>query len=210
MPVRFRDFNRGLVESLFRPFLSGPQGVDMIMTISQGGGTEFEVEQFAGRRRSSGSFAENLGQIAGGTLSAPIEPTGLAAGPEFLETALPTGTIHSALGRTASLPEETEVTEIAAGTSTPVRRPAGPTSGAAGFTGTAAASSGGGFLSNEIFYRTLLLRRSEGATIPVGHLHTPLFGLPGCAGLSDRAVGRARNQIVRTIRRILEATLPTL
>lgn len=209
-PVRFRDFDLGLVESVFRPFLSGPDAVDMIMTISQGVSADFEVEQFAGRRRSSGSFTDNLGQAAGGNLDSPIEPSGLAQGSEFLETHLPASAIRASQGRTAPLPAETEVDEIPAGGTSAINRPAGPTGGAAGFTGRAAAGSGGGFLSNEIFYRTLLLRLGEGATIPVGHLHTPFLGLPSGSRLADTAFVRARNRMVRSIRRILEATLPTL
>lgn len=209
-PVRFRAFNQGLVETVFRPFLTGPDAVDMIMTISQGTSADFEVEQFAGRRRSSGSFADNLGQVGGGTTNAPVEPPGLAAGPEFMETELPHGAIRASLGRTTPLRSETEVDEITAGGTTAVNRSNGPTGGTTGFAGRAVEGSGGGFLSNEIFYRTLLLRRSEGSTIPVGHLHTPFLGLPSGSRLSDRAFTRARTQMVRTIRSILEATLPTL
>src|SRR5690606_21904454 len=142
-------------------------------TISQGGGTEFEVEEHAGRRRTNArGHLDNLG-VRGDTraASAPggggtVVPPGLGGGPEFLATTLP-GAVRGSL-RSSPLPEETEIPEIPAGGSTPRTRPTGgPTPGS-----TAVSGSGGNFLSNEIFYRTRLLRDAEGSTVPMGHLHT--------------------------------------
>ena len=58
--------------------------------------------------------------------------------------------------------------------------------------------SGGGFLSNEVAYRSLLLQQRLGARFPLGHLHTPTV-----RGY-DEAVERA---IVEQIKRILAAAL---
>ncbi|MEM9267205.1 MAG: DUF4157 domain-containing protein, partial [Cyanobacteria bacterium P01_F01_bin.13] len=165
-PVRFADFDQGMVETFFRPFLSGRNAADMVMTISRGGSREFEVEEFAGRRRSSGGFADNLGRTQGSRRS-PVVPPGVGPGPEFLRTTLPTREIRSELGRTSPLRGETRIREIPTGRQRPRRR-SRPTSGSIAVSG-----SGGGFLSNEIFYRTTLLRSQTGSTIPVGHLHTP-------------------------------------
>jgi pyrrolidone-carboxylate peptidase len=202
-PVRYADFNAGMVESVLGDFLAGPGQADMIMTISQGISAFFEVEEWAGRRRSSGA-EENLGLTGGGTTEAPGVAPGLAAGPEFLRTTLPAAAIRSSLGRTTPLPEETKVTEIPAGESAPVTQTGGPTAGSTAVTG-----AGGGFLSNEIFYRASLLRLDMGATIPVGHLHTPLLD-PSETGISSAAFVTARDAIVSQIEQILLATLPTL
>jgi pyrrolidone-carboxylate peptidase len=199
-PVRFADFDAGMVESFFGPYLNGANPVHMIMTISQGGSALFEVEQYAGRRRST-EAPDNLRERDRGTRAVPAVPPGLAAGPEFLETALPTATIRQSLGQTSPLPQETEFEETLPQGATPGARP-NPGS-------TAVAGSGGGYLSNEIFYRTLLLRRQNGATIPVGHLHTPYMD-PASSFSSPAAFRQERDRIVDTVRTILRDVLPTL
>jgi hypothetical protein len=188
------------VESFFRPFL---KSVDMIMTISMGGTGGFEVEEFAGRRRST-EAEDNLRRMGGGTTQTPVVPPGVGPGDEFLPTALPKTEIRGALGRSAPLTEETEVTEIPAGKTTARQQPAGPTRGSVAVEG-----SGGGYLSNEIFYRTALLRKDTGATIPLGHLHTP-FLAAGTTDPSDPKYVQARDDIVATVEKILIATLPAL
>lgn len=193
-PVRYADFDAGIVENTFRPFISGPNVVDMIMTISMGApGSDFEVEEYAGRRRQAG-IDDNLSQAQAG----PSTPAG--SGPEFIHTTLPPSA-RGALGRTAPNTEESEVTEIPAGGTNPVHRPTGPTAGS-----TAVEGSGGGFLSNEIFYRATLLRLQTGSQIPVGHLHTPFL----TPGLSSTAFEALRTSIVTRIEQIVTATLPDL
>ncbi|HYV10297.1 MAG TPA: DUF4157 domain-containing protein [Pyrinomonadaceae bacterium] len=193
-PVRYADFDASVVENVFRPFLSGPNAVDMIMTISMGGiGSNFEVEEYAGRRRQAG-IDDNLSQPQAG----PSTPAG--PGPEFIRGTLPPS-VRQSLGRTQPNTEETEVTEIPAGGSGPVHRPSGPTAGS-----TAVAGSGGGFLSNEIFYRASLLRLQTGSQIPVGHLHTPFL----TPGLSSTAFEALRTSIVNRVEQIVTAALPDL
>jgi hypothetical protein len=208
-PVRFADFDAGLVERFFRPYLARG-GVDMIMTISQGVSPEFEVEEFAGRRRAEGrpgdprDIPENLGQVSGGTEQRPVVPPGLGPGPEFLRTTLPASARRS-LGRTTPNRGESEVREIPRGGTSPVTRPTGgPTAGS-----TAVAGSGSSFLSNEIFYRTSLLRTETRAQIPVGHLHTPILPAPG-GNVTPQQFAAARAAIVTRIEQILTATLPDL
>lgn len=209
-PVRFADFDAGIVENLFRPFIDGTTPVDMIMTISQGG-SAFEVERFAGRRRSLADIPDNSGQVGGGTPTSPAEPPMIAAGPEFLRTTLPAQAIRGALGRTVPLTSETEVDEIPAGGTQPVNLPAGgPTAGS-----TSVEGSGGGFLSNEIFYRTALLRhqnpRDPGQpALPVGHLHVPKLNLPPGTALTSSSFEANRQTVVDTVEAILKAALPTL
>lgn len=202
-PVRFADFDAGLVERFLSPLLNASPPPDLIMTISQGRSQEFEVEQWAGRRRSA-SAPDNLGRPGGGTDLLPFAPPGLGDGPEFIETALPAAALRRALGRDGPLPEETEVTEIPAGAARPVHRAGGPTPGS-----TSVRGSGGGYLSNEIFYRASLLRLQRGLAIPLGHLHTPYLPPPDL-GLSDARFEERRAAIVATIERLLLAILPEL
>jgi pyrrolidone-carboxylate peptidase len=203
-PVRYEDFNAGAVESFFGPYVKGAQHVDMIMTISQGASPLFEVEQYAGRNRSS-EAPDNLGQTGGGTPTSPAAPPGLARGDQFLPTHLPAPEMRGALGTTDPLVEETEVREIPRGETAPVDRPTeGPTPGSTAVTG-----SGGGYLSNEIFYRTSLLRVSSKSQVPLGHLHTP-YMRPASEYDSRSEFARVRDEIVSTVRRILEAVLPRL
>lgn len=196
-PVRFADFDAGLIERVIRPYLSGSQAVNMLMTISMGApGDDFEVEEHAGRRRSGG-FPDNADDTSVG------EPSGLASGPEFLRTSLPSSARRQ-LGRTAPNVPERRITEIRPGETTARTSDTGPSPGSRSVQG-----SGGGYLSNEIFYRVALMRRTDGSSVPVGHLHTP-FLTPSTNGLADPAFVALRRSIVDRVRSILEATLPDL
>ena len=103
--------------------------------------------------------------------------------------------------RPRPITEETEVVEIPEHGTRPVHRPSGPTARS-----TAVEGSGGGFLSNEIFYRATLLRLQTGSHIPVGHLHTPFL----TPGLSSAAFEALRTSIVNRIEQIITVTLPSL
>ncbi|MXW54720.1 MAG: hypothetical protein F4X44_05020 [Gammaproteobacteria bacterium] len=156
-PVRYDDFDAGIVESSFKPvFLSS---VRLVLTISMGR-DRFDLERFPGRRRSS-SAPDNRGRIG------PVDnkPTPCMDGPEFLEFSLPATSMSMEKGdwkvvdnRHVSTEENgdfdaTSLVEI---------------------TGqTAVNGSGGGFLSNEIAYRTLLLQAKLNRQFPLGHLHVP-------------------------------------
>ena len=139
-----------------------------------------------------------MDQTSGGTRDNPVEAPGLASGPEFIETTLPASSMRSSLGRSDALPGEREFTEIRPGQTRPVLSHGEPTPGARAVRG-----SGGGYLSNEIFYRVSLLRHQSGLTIPVGHLHTP--ALPPESLASD--FDAQRDAIVARIRELLIATL---
>jgi len=147
----------------------------MIMTISQGG-KRFDIEQSAGRRRSTDSFADNEGVLSGGSPRNPIEPRGIASGPEFLQTGLP----HRVLTRVRGVVLNRNGRRVDTAT------------------GRAISGTGGGFLSNEIFYRTRLLQtNTSGAPpIPLGHLHVPF--------------NQTRQQIISKVREILQAALPSI
>jgi pyrrolidone-carboxylate peptidase len=184
-PVRFADFDAGAVESFFQPYLTGKTPVDMIVTISQGGSKDFEVEKFAGRRRST-EATDNLGVLSGGTPSSPLVPKGVGAGSEFLETSLPSKEMLGGSGKAKVVFDKTK-TQLPGGE--------------------AVEGSGGGYLSNEIFYRTALLRSDSGSTVPYGHLHTPFLSPPG---KSASAYATARDAMVSQVREILKAALPAI
>jgi pyrrolidone-carboxylate peptidase len=200
-PVRYADFDAGVVERVLQPLLAGSNPPQLVMSISQGGG-RFELEEFAGRRRSTAGFNDNLDRAGGGgTLTKPIEPPALAKGPEFIGTNVKPTTLaamRGALGRKGALREETEVKDLPSGASQPRTLPKGP--------GTkpslAVEGSGGGFLSNEVFYRNSLMRTQGGANVPTIHLHTPM--------LEPDAGDSTRNTLIESIRKILRAALATL
>ena len=199
-PVRYADFNEGIVENHLRPHLTGSNPPHLVMSISQGS-TQFEFEESAGRRRSRDTFLENLGRPSGGTPTNPTEPPGLATGSEFLPHSVPPamlGAMRGAEGRTAAIPEETTVQDLPTGATQPRILPGGPGSNP----GLAVEGSGGGFLSNEIYYRNSLLRTQTGSNVPMIHLHTPRLA-PG-------ATDTDRNALITKIRAILVVALPNL
>jgi pyrrolidone-carboxylate peptidase len=195
-PVRFADFDRGIVETTFRPFLSNPaRRVDMVMTISQGGSRlkpgasaaaqskAFELERYAGRRRApSGPDNTGADPARGGGLTVGKR---LGEGPEFLESSLP----RAAMSGRKDTPDETERSEI---------------------DGKAAAGSGGGFLSNEIFYRTALLRADEKSTVPVGHLHVPYQPAPTGTAKSEKEHSSLRDRIVARVKKLIANALKSM
>ncbi|MFG3226815.1 pyroglutamyl peptidase [Kitasatospora sp. NPDC048194] len=174
LPVRYGDFDGGIVERAFGPHLvPGPQAADLITSISQGYPGLFTLEAWAGRARSADPATDNVGALSGGTSTHPVDAPGLADGPQFIRTTLPTDAM-TAVQQPYPVELNTPVTEIPEGSSTPVTRDDGPTPGSR-----AVAGGGGGYLSNEVAYRSNRLRLDLAPDLPGGHLHTPvLTGLP--------------------------------
>jgi pyrrolidone-carboxylate peptidase len=164
VPVRYADFDAGEVESLLAPIYA-LQSVDMVITMSMGR-NEFDLEHFPGRRRSA-SAPDNLNILAGGSPVQPVIPRlGMAQleGPEFVEFSLPYAAMQQASGaypindrRLVTTLEKTFSAESLASLRW----------------ATAVRGGGGGYLSNEISYRSIRLRNKLGSTIPTGHIHTP-------------------------------------
>ncbi|WP_074856835.1 eCIS core domain-containing protein [Nitrosospira briensis] len=199
-PVRYADFNEGMIENHLRPHLTGSQPPDLIMSISQGD-QHFEFEEWAGRRRSSGSYLDNLGRLGGGSRTSPATPPGLTSGPEFLSHTIPPAMLSAmrgVVGRSSTLTEEIAVSDLPPGLQQERNLPRGPGANP----GLAVEGSGGGFLSNEIFYRNSLLRAQTGSSVPIIHLHTPR--------LPPNASEAMRINLVTRIRQILLASLPYL
>jgi pyrrolidone-carboxylate peptidase len=171
-PVRYTDFDAGMVEDAFRPHLVvGAQRADMFVTTSQGRPGAFDLEVWNGRRRSTpAERGDNNNLWGGGTTTAPVVFPGVGPGAEFIRTTLPHEAMLAADQRPFPVRRNPSVTEIPAGESAPVTRPDGPTPGSI-----AVAGSGGGYLSNESAYRTTRLREALGAELPGGHVHTPVL-----------------------------------
>ncbi len=193
IPVRFADFDRGLIESFLEPLLTSGD-LDLVITISMGRDA-FDLERFPGRRRSA-EVPDNLDVLTGATVSAPLVPRlrdGLLTGPEFLEFLLPAGAMR-AIDAPFAVRDNRTVRTLEQGelVASSLIELGGQT---------AVAGSGGGYLSNEIAYRTLLANGRTGAAVPMGHLHTPRI-----AGYDPAAEW----QMVEQIRRLIIAAVEGL
>ncbi|MCY3884476.1 MAG: hypothetical protein OXG24_06105 [Gammaproteobacteria bacterium] len=156
-PVRYDDFDAGIVEETFEPIFCTSNR--LVLTISMGR-NRFDLERFPGRRRSS-KAPDNKNRI--GLVNGKPAPS--TDGPEFLEFTLPALSMTEVKGDW-SVVDNRCVTTLETGElhADSLDELADKTA----FDG-----SGGGFLSNEISYRSRLLHRDLGAQIPLGHLHVP-------------------------------------
>ncbi|ABE56249.1 conserved hypothetical protein [Shewanella denitrificans OS217] len=165
IPVRFNDFDMGLIESLLTPWYRSRQ-VQMVLTISMGR-EGFDLERFPGLNRSA-EAPDNLNSVTHASPSYPKPPLfngRQLMGPEFVEFSLPVSAMAAVKGPW-KVTDNRRVTSLAKGSfeANSLAELASETS---------VEGSGGGYLSNEISYRSLLLKQQLGLTIPVGHIHTP-------------------------------------
>ncbi|MBB5624515.1 pyroglutamyl peptidase [Sphaerisporangium krabiense] len=194
-PVRWGDFANGTVERALRPHL--PQA-DLFTTVSQGRPGRFDVERFNGAWRGGFPDNENLSSTGLVPVSDP------ASQPQWTVTTLPYQKIVAAPTGRFPVYDNTQVTEIPAGATTPVVRPDGPTEGS-----TARSGSGGDYLSNEIAYRATLLRDRLHLRIPGGHVHTPVLQFapgntdPATGTITDAEFVRNRLDIIAQARTII-------
>ncbi|MCC0099912.1 pyroglutamyl peptidase [Streptomyces flavotricini] len=204
LPVRYADFDAGVVERAFAPRLTGgPGAADVITTISQGYPGIFTLEAWAGRSRSADPYPDNTGSLSGGTREHPVTAPGLGPGAQFIRTTLPTEAATDSVRNPYPVLLNTAVTEIPAGATGPVDREDGPTPGSRAVEG-----GGGGYLSNEVAYRSNRLRGELAPELPGGHLHTPvLTGLPTDPGLlTGPEFERNETAITAEVRAVLEHT----
>ena len=140
--------------------------IDLLLTVSMGR-EHFDLEHFPGRRRSA-TAPDNLNVYSGGNADNPVIPMLYGkqlAGPEFVAYSLPYQAMMQAKGR-FQINDNRNVTTLEGGdiTAQSLTELANQT---------AVQGGGGGYLSNEISYRSLLLRDQLAPTLPVGHIHTP-------------------------------------
>ncbi len=130
LPVRYADFDAGMVERAFTPHLTaGPAAADIITTVSQGYPGIFTLEDWAGRARSADPYPDNARALSGGTRERPVTAPGLGPGPEFIRTTLPADAVTAAVQTPYPVLLNSDVTEIPAGGTAPVDRTDGPTPG---------------------------------------------------------------------------------
>jgi len=164
VPVRFADFDQGMIEELLTPYFQRSD-IDMIVTISMGR-KDFDLERFPGLRRSA-EAPDNLNVYTGANKQKPVIPMlgqEPLKGPEFVEFSLPVK--HMTLvqapfkvndNHKVSTLNQTLKAESLAKLQSEV----------------SVQGSGGGYLSNEISYRSIVLRNLYRPVLPVGHIHTP-------------------------------------
>jgi hypothetical protein len=201
-PVLWDPFAEGMVERTFLPWLGR---VDMFTTVSQGRVGRFDVERYNGRWR--GGFPDNDNLSRTGVIPIPPGVPTVTPAPEFVPTTLPYQEIVAAPTGRFPVFDNTSVVEIPAGQTTPVTQPNGPTPGSV-----ARAGGGGDYLSNEIAYRTTLLRDALGLSIPGGHLHTPVlqFGPGNTTELTDPVFEQNQRDIIDQARAVLVVAAGTL
>lgn len=174
IPVRYKDFDDGMIESLLAPFYL-LDTVDLITTVSMGR-KNFDLERFPGRRRSA-SAPDNLNVYSGGTKLMPVVSmlgNNPLPSPEFVEFNLPVKPMQKASGsfktndnRTVSLLKKSRQSKSSSSETIEAES-------LESLAGTIAVSgSGGGYLSNEISFRSIRLQQQLGSDIPTGHIHTP-------------------------------------
>ncbi|WP_435897452.1 pyroglutamyl peptidase [Streptomyces tsukubensis] len=190
-PVRWADFAGGTVERTLRPAL--PKA-DLFTTVSQGRPGRFDIERTNGAWRGGFGDNDNVSRLETVPVSDP------ATQPQWTSSTLPAAAVVAAPTGRFPVYDNTSVTEIPAGGTTPVDRPGGPTPGS-----TARAGGGGNYLSNEIAYRATLLRDRLGLDIPGGHVHTPVlaFGAGNTTELTDPVFVQNRLDIIAQVKEII-------
>jgi pyrrolidone-carboxylate peptidase len=174
-PVLWGEFDSGIVESAYGRVLTGPEPVDLMMTLSQGFPGEFTIERWAADWRGGEADNDDAGE------SGPIPPAAGWPQPaaQFIETTLPYQQMVDAdtggYPVVYHLPFCVWPDPAHPGQGTRVCHQDGtPAPG-----DVAAYGGGGDYLSNESMYRANRLRIGLGlAALPGGHLHTPVLNNP--------------------------------
>ncbi len=181
-PVRWRDFEQGMVEEALLPHLAPGRGqVDAFATLSQGRPGQFDLEAVNGAWR--GGFTDNESVCYRGMVPIPDHVPTVDPQPQWTRSTHPaqamlaagTGPFtvidnHTVKEVSGDTPPEPVTTDCPAPVSPGTTRTDDPTPGSQ-----ARAGAGGDYLSNEIAYRATLLRDAVGAQVPGGHIHTPVL-----------------------------------
>ena len=205
LPVSWSAFDQGVVEDAFGPVLvPGPDRASLITTISQTARGRMDVEAWAANAR--GGFPDNDREQLFGSVSRPSHWAQPFDSPDWIATTLP----HEAMVAAGTGPWPVVlrrgVVEWPAGTfpdPTAVRTVPDPSPGS-----TAAAGTGGDYLSNESMYRSNRLRHGLHAwDVPGGHLHVSALRYPQAPdALTDAAFEDDRRAIVeQTVALVLAA-----
>ena len=173
VPVRYADFDQGEIENLLAPFYA-LNSVDLISTLSMGR-SDFDLEHFPGLRRSA-TAPDNVNVYTGANKTNPLVPSLLAAplrGDEFVLFSLPYKAMMKAKG-SYKINDNRGVTILVSRKSASDKAEDITANSLSEITDKISVQGGGGgYLSNEISYRSIVLRNQLGSTIPTGHIHTP-------------------------------------
>ena len=164
-PVRYGDFDADVLEDWLEPIFQSAS-LGLFLSVSMGR-DQFDLERFPGRRRSSTALG-NLREHTGGSQLSPQPPLyrGMPIdGAEFVEFSLPAAAMQLAMGA-FQIRDNRRVATLERGSF--IARSLGELQDQ-----TAVLGSGGGYLSNEISYRSIRLAESLNLDFPMGHIHTP-------------------------------------
>ncbi len=185
LPVRYRALQRGDLEKIVLPLLTGADQVDMICTMHDKRIGRYDIERFASRNRGSnntdndntkGSVAPRYFKAkADNSQTPPFSLIRYAASARstFLETTLPVGNIiPGTLGNNTVIYNQQYTTHNPADT----QPESAPASGTVNLPAPNAASnpelgSSGDFLFNEAFYRIALIRQDVASATKTGHIN---------------------------------------
>ncbi len=165
IPVRFADFDQGIIESLLSPLYRDPK-TQLVFTVSMGR-NDFDLERFPGRNRSAAA-PDNQNVFTGASKTAPLPPKlnqKDVIGPEFVEFSLPVAAMQLK-DPLWKINDNRAVTTLSHGefSARSLSELQDETS---------VEGSGGGYLSNEISYRAIVLQQKFNSHAKVGHIHTP-------------------------------------
>lgn len=190
MPVRFADFDQGMIEELLSPYIE-QKSVDMVITVSMGR-DNFDLERYPALRRSANA-PDNLNVLTGGSKNNPVVPelnNAALQGPEFVEFSLPVSAMLKGAGK-YQINDNRKISTVPGGTFNAETL-------ADIQSQTSVGGSGGGYLSNEISYRSILLRDKYNLMLPVGHIHTPRIKAFDQQALMD-IVNQTKNMITQGV-----------
>ncbi|GAB2574274.1 pyroglutamyl-peptidase I [Microlunatus antarcticus] len=195
LPVGYADFDQCVVEDAYGPVLRpGDDRADLIMTISMTSRGRMDVEKWAANARG-GTPDNQRDQHFGSVARASHWPQPFDS-PDWIETTLPYAAMVDAGTGPWPVVLKEGIREWPAGTfpdpTALVERP-DPSPGS-----TAAAGTGGDYLSNESMYRSNRLRQALHAwDVPGGHLHISALEYPGDPTvLTDPAFEADRRAVV--------------
>ncbi len=224
LPVRFADFDAGIVDMLVDNYLQGPNQVNLILSLGQHLDLAYHVTRFATRYRSP-SVADNLNVLGQPAVHYELNATqttlGAMAGdanlPRFLETTLPVSLMVPGSVMAVS-PDGTQVAKSVQFDQR-FRQlnsaiPEGHESSDPTFSDVVPApdrdveeGGAGNYLANELFYRIAWRRTQRNTTLRVGHLQVPKLQ-SDAAGRSPRFDAHRVQYFVSTIVQILRDALP--
>jgi len=193
LPVRYRDFDAGVIEQIVEPLITAQGGVSMILSLSESDAPVYDLERIAGRRR--------LGYYDNERMTRPPERIGSGATwKEFYESTLPANQLVTGASfltppdaaqklffNQAYASEQKSFGDASDPSASPGSNANQPAYALNTITGNAVSGSSGSYFANELFYRIARSREEtpQSKKPPTGHLHipTPTAAKVGISGI---------------------------